>query len=305
MLGYGIPGIGYNSYSNALGTYGLGGGNMYTSYADPMMSGLSPYSMGGMGMMGMYNPAFMGQMNQAYQDIEKSQLAHTGAMHQLMLQNNTQAFTDQDRAIFEKAMVDAGVNEGITNLEAKIREGDQDGICEEFDKLKQTLYTKYNDYFQANSDKMNPSVSVSNFISLLYGKIVSAQRGGEPVDLRSDIKKYGQSAFEHGFWKQLHGKDYHDKYTEETMSYLFGTTVDNKAGKDRMQKFGGYIESGAEALAATAAGYGAAVTLAGITKAFNPFGLCEKLGLKGTHRFGKIAAGAALIGDILWQYSRS
>ena len=193
-LGFGITGIG-----NGLGTYGLGG---TSTYYDPMMGmagAYSPYgSMGmmgayspysGMGMMGMYNPSFMGQMNKAYQQMEVDQLNHAGAMHNLMLQNQTQAFTDQDRAIFEKAMVDAGVNKCVTNLAEMVRKGNADGICQTYDELKQTLYTKYSDYFKANSNKLNPSDSVANFVELLYSQIISAQQG-EQVDLRSDVKKY-------------------------------------------------------------------------------------------------------------------
>ena len=134
----GITGIGYGPYTSPLGMYGLGGGGTFSAYGDPASMGYySPYGMMGMsGMMGYY-PAFMGQMNQVYQNIEKTQLQHTGDMHELLLKNQTRAFTEQDRAIFEKAMVDAGVNHGIENLSKKIKEGDQDGICEEFDKLKQ------------------------------------------------------------------------------------------------------------------------------------------------------------------------
>ena len=303
----GITGIGYGPYSSPIGMYGLGGGGAFSSYGDPASMGYySPY-----GMMGYY-PAFMGQMNQVYQNIEKSQLQHSGDMHELLLQNQTRAFTEQDRMIFEKAMVDAGVNLGIENLSKKIKEGDQDGICEEFDKLKQTLYQKYGDYFEANSDKLNPSDSVNQFIEVLYGKIRSQQEG-KIVDLRSDIKKYGESAFEHGFWKNLHGKDYHDKYTEETMSYLYGTSIDNKAGKDRMQKLGGTVESAVEYAAAPAvgalAGAGAVGTVTGLGKVFAPDCISNHITWKGFKKAGKVGAwvGAALAlaGDIWWQQSRA
>lgn len=279
MLGYGISGI--SPYTSPLGMYGLGGYGAYSSYYNPAMMGM------GMGMLGgYYNPTFMaGQMQQ----VEKSMLDHTSAMHEMMLDNETRAFTAQDRALFEKAMVDAGVNKGIQNLAAKIQEGDQDGICEEFDALKHTLYTKYSDYFKANSDKLDPRDSVTNWIEILYSQIVSKQRG-EVVDLRSDIKKYGQTPFEHGFWKNLHGKDYHDKYSEETLNYLFDTRVDNKAGKDRMESYG------AAASKVTEAG------LAGLTGAV-AFKLIP--GLKKLPKAGWIGAAALAIGDLMWQSSRA
>ena len=280
MLGYGMI-SGISPYTSPLGMFGLGGYNSYSSYYNPAMMGM------GMGMLGgYYNPTFMANQ---MQQVEKSMLNHTSAMHEMMLDNETRAFTAQDRALFEKAMVDAGVNKGIQNLAAKIQEGDQDGICEEFDALKHTLYTKYSDYFKANSDKLDPRDSVTNWIEILYSQIVSKQRG-EVVDLRSDIKKYGQTPFEHGFWKNLHGKDYHDKYSEETLNYLFDTRVDNKAGKDRMESYG------AAASKVTEAG------LAGLTVAV-AFKLIP--GLKKLPKAGWIGAAALAIGDLMWQSSRA
>ena len=318
-LGYGITGIG-----NGLGTYGLGG---TSSYYDPTMMGMagaySPYgSMGmmgayspysGMGMMGMYNPSFMGQMNKAYQQMEVDQLNHAGAIHNLMLQNQTQAFTDQDRAIFEKAMVDAGVNKCVTNLAEMVRKGNADGICQTYDELKQTLYTKYSDYFKANSNKLNPSDSVANFVELLYSQIISAQQG-EQVDLRSDIKKYGETAFEHGFWKNFHGSDYHDKTSEQALSYMFGTPIDNKAGHERMEKYGATAEKIAEVGAAAAVGAVAVPTVAKAGKSV--LSSIVSLGSeKGGEAISKLStfnkkwawAGAIglAIGDWLWQQSRA
>lgn len=311
----GISGIN-NPYMNSLGAYGLGGSGMYGSYgsyADPtMMGAYSPYGMG-MGMMSMY-PTYMKQMTQAQQDIEKMQLSHNADIHRLKLEHNTDEYRAHDQNIFEKAMVDTGVNLGIENLSKKIKEGDQDGICQEFDRLKQTIYTKYRDYFNANQNNLNPSDSVTQFIEILYGKIRTAQEG-KTVDLRSDIEKYGESSFEHGFWKNLHGKDYHDKYTEETLSYIYGTNIDNKSGKDRMQKIGAKAESIAEYVASPfvgyAAGVGAAATIAGMGKLFVPMpkAVTGKISFNALKNMGKtaglIGAAAALLGDIWWQNSRA
>lgn len=319
-LGYGITGIG-----NGLGTLGLGGAS---SYYDPTMMDMagaySPYnSMGmmgayaspytGMGMMGMYNPTFMGQMNQAYQQMEVDQLNHAGAMHNLLLQNQTQAFTDQDRAIFEKAMVDAGVNKGVTNLAEMVRKGDADGICQTYDELKQTLYTKYSDYFKANANKLDPADSMANFIELLYSKIVSAQQG-EQVDLRSDVKRFGETAFEHGFWKNFHGSDYHDKTSEEALSYMFGTPIDNKAGHERMEKYGATAEKVAEVGTAAAVGAVAVPTMAKAGKSvlssivsIGSKNAGESIAKLGTFNKKWAWAGAIglAIGDWLWQQSRA
>ena len=318
-LGFGITGIG-----NGLGMYGLGG---TSTYYDPMMGmagAYSPYgSMGmmgayspysGMGMMGMYNPSFMGQMNKAYQQMEVDQLNHSSAMHNLMLQNQTQAFTDQDRAIFEKAMVDAGVNKCVTNLAEMVRKGNADGICQTYDELKQTLYTKYSDYFKANSNKLNPSDSVANFVELLYSQIISAQQG-EQVDLRSDVKKYGETAFEHGFWKNFHGSDYHDKTSEQALSYMFGTPIDNKAGHERMEKYGATAEKIAEVGTAAAVGAVAMPTVVALGKS-STSSLASSMKWKwGENKISKLSAfnkkwaWAGAIGlavtDWLWQQSRA
>ena len=299
---YGITGI------NGLGTFGLGGSSTYSSYYDPTMMGLagsygmgglcSPYgTMGAMGMMGgMYNPTFMAsymrEMNQAQQQIEIDKLNHAGTMHNLQLQNQTVAFSDTDRAIFEKAMVDASINKSIQNLAVKVKEGDADGICQAFDEAKQALYTKYSDYFKANASRMNPADSVTNYIENLYTQIVSKDRG-EIVSLRNDIKKYGETAFEHGFWKNFHGKDYHDKYSEETISYIYGTPIDNKAGKDRMEKYGAVTEKVVET-----AGAGVAGGLVGGSL----LAMLPKVKFKWV---APIAAAAAIAGDWLWQQSRA
>lgn len=296
---FGITGIGYNPYMNTLGLGGVGDYSSFGSFYNPTMMG-----MGSMGMMGMWNPTFMGQMNQAYQNIEKAQLNHSSAMHNLMLENKTAAMNSHDRAMFEQSMIDSGIESQVRTLHDKIVEGDQDGICEEYDKLKQIIYTKYSDYFKENSSKMNIEDSVNKHIEALYSAQISPKVGAQ-VDLRNDIKKYGETAFMHGFNKEFLGKkEYHDKYSEETLSYLFGTSIDNKAGKDRIEKVGGYVGKGAEGVAAGLAGYGAAIAGAGILRALNPFNTCKNFTMSGVHKFGKWAALAAIAGDVLWQMSR-
>lgn len=303
MSDYGIAGIGgFNPYMSGLGMYGLGTGGSYGSYYNP--STMNMMGMGGMtGMMGMYNPTFMSQMTQAYQDIEKSQLKHAGAMHELLLENKTNAFKAEDMAMFKKAMEDANVNGQIVNLAEKIREGDADGICEEFDRLKIALYQKYNTELKANSNRLDPTESVHTIIENLYSQIIS-KKTGEQVSLRSDIKKYGETAFMHGFNKDFFGKkDYHGKYTEETLSYLFGTRIDNKGGKDRMESIGGWVGKGAEGATAAVGGYAAGLGFAGLG-AIESSSLRNKITLSGMHKFGKFAALAALAGDIFWQCTR-
>ena len=315
MSNFGINGIGYNPLMNGLGTYGLGSSGTFGTYADPMsmnMMGMSPYTAGGLGMMGMYNPAFMAQMTQAQQQIEQSQLQHASAMHELLQNNKVEAYKVEDRAFFEKAMEDSGVNLYIENLAKKVREGDQDGICEEIDKLKNVLYTKYEDYYKTNKTKINPAINIVNYIDMLYAKIISA-KVQEQVNLRSDIYKYGKNSFEHGFAKNFFGKTYDSKYVDETISYIYGTRVNNKEGKDRLQKIGAKVESGIEYVAAPIvgglAGAGIAGTLAGMGKVFTPNFVSKHISWNGFKNFSKFGAAIGAIGalatDILWQNSRA
>lgn len=303
---FGITGIGSNPYMNGLGSFGLGTGGTYSSIGDMSSMGMAGYGMSGMGammgmpgMMGMYNPSFMGQMNQAYQEIEKQNLEHAGAMHKLMLQTQTQNYQADDQYLFQKSLEDGSVNTLIVNLADKIREGDADGICEEFDKLKSTLYTKHADYLKANSNRLNPSDSVNNVIENLYAQIITAKTG-QVASLRNDIKQYGETAFNHGFNKNFFGKkDYHNNYSEETLSYLFGTRIDNKSGKDRMENIGGTVgrvaEAGTVAASGAAAGIGASILAR----------LCSsKVTFSGAKWMAAIGAVGGLAADVLWQMSR-
>lgn len=303
---FGITGIGSNPYMNGLGSFGLGAGGTYSSIGDMSSMGMAGYGMSGMGammgmpgMMGMYNPSFMGQMNKAYQEIEKQNLEHAGAMHKLMLQTQTQNYQADDQYLFQKSLEDGSVNTLIVNLADKIREGDADGICEEFDKLKSTLYTKHADYLKANSNRLNPSDSVNNVIENLYAQIITAKTG-QVASLRNDIKQYGETAFNHGFNKNFFGKkDYHNNYSEETLSYLFGTRIDNKSGKDRMENIGGTVgrvaEAGTVAASGAAAGIGASILAR----------LCSsKVTFSGAKWMAAIGAVGGLAADVLWQMSR-
>ena len=245
-VGYGINPIGYG-----LGTLGLGSTGAYgSSYYDSMMSGMSGYSpysmgMGGMmgigGMMGMYNPSYMRQMNQLYMDMESDQLQHGGAMHNLKNQVNRDAYISDDLTAFEKGMVDNATNEDVVLLAKKIREGDAQGVCEQYDKLKRTLYAKYNDYFKNSCGDKDPRAAVNGEIKKIYQAIIS-KNTGEQVDLDDDIKKYCESAFSNGFWKSFNGEDYPDMSAEDVLSYVNDTRIFNKAGKERVKKLGSGTE---------------------------------------------------------------
>ena len=330
-------GITTNPYlMNGLGSFGLGGYSSYGNYGDPSMTGMmmgtgtmgitSPYSsMGmGMGMMSPYNMGMMGMMDPNYmaqfyktqaqtqQDIEKLQLQHTGAMNQLLLQSQTQAATNKDAATFENAMIDADIQNGITTLIDKVDQGDTDGICREFDKVKNTIYTKYASYFNKNAQNIDPKKSAGEWVEMLYANKVSALRG-TAATLRSDIEAKCDGSFAQGFWSNFKGKDYHKRDAAETVAYIGGTNVDNHEGKQRAQKAGRILESGTEAILSPIAGYigGGALALgvAGIAK-----GMLATLG-KNAHSWIKVGTAGrwgagigcalALVGDLFWQATRN
>ena len=315
--------------ANALGSMAYGG---YGAYGLGGYGAMSPYGIGGYGMMGMMNPTFMAQMYKIQQDMEKAQLEHADTMHGLIQQSEVNHLSAHNRAIFQKALVDGDIQNHIRNLSDVIRAGDQDAICIEYDKLKNTIYTKYASEIDDGSNSANVKSSIDDIITLLYNQILTKQNGGEPVDLRNDIKKYGETAFSHGFNKTFMGKDgYHDNYSEETLSYLYGTRIDNKGGKDRMEKGGSYIARLTEAALSVpigaAAGAGAGVGILGagsiltgwLPKATNASGAPRKgiLGFlskgrvpffKHVGKFGKVGASvglaAGLVGDLIWQATR-
>jgi hypothetical protein len=216
--------------------------------------------------------------------------------------------TEHNQNAIKAISIDGDVNKCIRELADAIRNtGDQEAVCESYQKLSQIIMHKYSDVF--NSNKNNNAETVRELISSLYKEKISALVN-EQVDLDGDIKKYGQTAFEHGFWKNLWGKDYHNKYSEETLSIINGTRIDNKSGKDKMQKAGGYVESALEASIAPFAGALAGVGAVGVGASLGKLLTFGKLPLfKTIGKCGKFGAWAgaigALAGDIIWQYSRN
>ena len=177
----GVPGA-YTDYSNyMMNPY------MMNSYMSPYMN---PYMMNGSSaaMMGMgyYNPSFYGQwmreMNQLNAQMEKDKLAHTTDMHALTQQAEVQNMSIHDRTFFEKAMVDGDMAKDIRNLAEVVRSGDQDAICEEYDKIKRSVLTKYSDFFSTSQGRINVTDKVNDYICDIYSEYVKKWTG-QPADL--------------------------------------------------------------------------------------------------------------------------
>ena len=136
---------------------------------------------------------------------------------------------------------------------------------------------------------------------MMYQQIVS-QQTGQIVDLRSDIKRYGETAFMHGFNQTFLGnKGHNEKYSEEVISYIDGNTrINDKGSKDRAHKWGTIAAKGAEGASAFGAGGIAGLGLLGLLKTL-PF----KINCPKAKYFFWGGALATLLGDIMWQKSRS
>ena len=198
--GYSISGIGFNP----LGNFGLGMTGTYGCYDGcmPSMLGMN-YGLGmdsslfGMnGMNGMMNyPAYMAQMQQMQNQMEIANTQHAGAMHKIVLNNEINAHRETDSALIQKILTNGDIQQGVQNLYDKVREGDQDGICKEFDKLKDYIFNTYREEFMAVSDRISPDVSATRAIESIYSQVISAQTK-EIHTLRDDIEKYGDNAFQ-------------------------------------------------------------------------------------------------------------
>lgn len=302
-LGYGISGIGYNP----LGNMGLGMTGTYGSYDAymPSMMGMN-YGMGnpmlGMGgMMGAY-PTFMAQMQQVQNQIEASQAQHSSAMHNILVQNEVNAHRETDSALMKKMLTNGDIQQGIQNLYNKVREGDQDGICSEYDKLKTYVYNTYRDELAARGDKINPSVSATQYIEAIYGNVISKQTG-KISDLRSDIKRYGDNAATNGFMSGFR-RGHHNRYVDETMNHCFGLEIDQKRSKDMRQNIGNGVGRAASVLEKGAygsvAGVAATGTLLGLGKIFGNYSWFNAMG-KAWRPAAAIGLLAGMAADIWWQ----
>lgn len=261
MSGYGITGMGY-----PLGNIGLGTIGLYGSYDAYMPSNLGMYG----NPLGYGNSLFMNNMyQQMQQQMELSQLTHAGRMHAGMKSNEVEAHGNTDSAIISIILKNSDVQQGITNLHKKVTEGDQNGICQTFDELRNYIMNTYRDELAARGDKINPWTSTNEIIERAYATIISAKQGGVSANLRQDIENYGDNAFQNGFFQGFK-KGHHDKYIDETMMHCFGLRVDQKESKDTRQTIGKWVGSGAKVLEYGAygavAGAGLSVVGTGLAK---------------------------------------
>ena len=248
--GYGISGIGWNPLGNVglgmsgqFGTYdaympSMMGSSYATAMCNPMFAGAMS------GMYGMYDPTYYTRMKQ---EMEKSQAIHASAMHNIMMNNEVNALRETDSGLMQKILTNGDIQTGIHTLHTKVKEGDQDGICAEYDKLLNAVLTTYHKEFKAMGSKINPATSARQYIEAVYNRVIS-QQTGQRADLMSDIKRHGDSSFTNGFMGTFR-EGHHGRFVDETLNHIYGIQIDQKEHKDMKQKVGGglgYVGSALE-----------------------------------------------------------
>ena len=294
-----------------LGGYGLGGYGAFSSFDGYMPSmmgmgmGYGGYGMYGMNQMMMY-PAFMAQMQN---QMEVNKLNHAAYMQEATLNHEVHAQKVTNSALFNKTMQDASIQQGIQNLYAKVKERDQDGICEEFDKLKQYVYATYKDDL-VREGYPNANVGATEYIERMYASLVSKQEQ-RPIDLRTHILENGDGAFRNGFMSTFKS-GHNGRYTEETLNHLFGESINHKGHHDTNQRIGSWAGSAAHtiktgavaATGATALGVTGAAIWSASKAAFGKTGT-EIFNLrKFASRMGKFGVFAFLAGMGLDAYNQ-
>ena len=312
--GYGISGIGY--LNPGLGSLGLGSSGMYGSYDAYMPSSYMGMDsiFGGMGMYGGYGGMYGGYgmmnyplyMTQMQNQMEQLQVAHAGNMHQAMLNYDVTSHEQTDSAIFQKIMTNGDVQDGVDRLYDMVRKGDQEGICQEYDRLEKIIYSNYGKEISKTEGKGNPAAKVRRYIEQIYGTMVSAQTG-QTSNLRDDITRYGDGAAMNGFMNGFR-LDHHGKYVDQTMNHIYGERIDHRRDKEHVRTLttgAGYaarfLERGAIGAVGGAAAYGlGSLAVNGFKAAFtgSTFALPK---LKTLGKFAWIGAAAIAIGDIIWQ----
>lgn len=318
-LGYGITGIGYNP----LGTLGLGMTGQYASYdaympsmmgsgyttamTNPMFAGAMS-GMYGMGAgMNMYSPTYWAG---AQQQIEASQLQHAGNMQKLVLDNEVNGLYNSNSALINKMLSDGDIEQGVRRLYEKVKEGDQDGICEEFDKLHKYVRDTYSKELAGQGNKINLHTSTTKIIEAIYGQTATALAGdGKTHSLEGDIKFYGESYLENGFMRGLK-RGHNKRTTDEALNHCFGLSINDQGSKEVNRTIGNGVGRVASVLqkgvCGSAAGIAGTGLVLGLGKLLSfgklPWLKCMGASWKGAMTIGAIAG---IVGDILWQINSS
>jgi len=246
--GYGITGIspiGLGLGDSAFGDYS---GYMPSSMGLPGMggysSGLGTGGMyGGFGMGGLMNGMMEYQMylNKMQNQLELNQLGHTRSMHAGMIENEVEAHEDSLHGIAQKLLADAAVQSRIMTLYDKIREGDQKGAIQEYDKLKDRVYETFDKDFASKGITIGRADEARRIIETMYGQLVTnTSQDGETHTLKGDLDRYCDGAFMTGFVSGFRGQSDRN-YRAETINHIYGKRIDNYKSNQGQKIFGKYV----------------------------------------------------------------
>ncbi len=289
----------YSGYGN-YGSYGMM--NPMLDYSSAMMMN-NP-------AMGMYGGTFMQtqmealkEYNKFQEDLEKQRLDHTTEMHRKQQLAEVANLNDHEQTFLLKVMSDGFVKKGIRDIYDEIRQGHSDSVVQKFYELKQEIINKYSNYLNTPEGSVNLASNLNEYINIMYSEIGKNFQNGVKPDLRSDIRAFGETSFQHGwnnYWLGNHG---HNKLNaEQTLNQLFGNGI-NDTGSKKKAEYVGEVASAAT----TGALVGGGLTLGGTTalKTLFPKQISFMKGMK----VAKWAAIAAAIYNVVntgvWQYNRT
>ncbi|MCQ2739726.1 MAG: hypothetical protein MJ237_05815 [bacterium] len=226
MSGYGLSGL--NGLNNGYNMFGSGNGYNMAGL------GMGGY---GMGSYGMYNPAFMQQMQRAQYEMEKMSLDHANEMHNKTVTSEANAYDESLIASIRKGMANADIETGVYNLYNKVMQGDQNGICEEFSKLRDYILKEYKQQYKEKAGRLDLDAAVTREVERQYASIIG---GGH--ELKADILAHGDGAFANGFLQGFR-EDHHEMDVSRTLNYIYGTRIDQYGAKEHDRTFGKVVGS--------------------------------------------------------------
>ena len=247
MQGYGITGISpiglgldaggaFGDYSNfmpsSLGLAGMGG------YGNGMTG--SVFGAGGYGLGGMMGGLMEYQlyMNQLQNQIDLNNMNHVGAMHSGLISNQVKAHEESLSGMMQKLLADASVQSRLMTLHDKIREGDQRGVIEEYDKLKDRVYATFDSEISTKGITIGRADEARRMIEVMYQNIVSATSPDSRTHtLKGDIEQYCDKAFMTGVISGFKGQNDRN-YQAEVINHIYGERIDNVKGNQGQKVLG-------------------------------------------------------------------
>ena len=293
---------------SSIGSYGgLGSAGLYGSYYDPSMMAM---------MSGMYNPTFMSNytemmknMYSAQNEIQKLQLQNQVDIHQAKEQAQVQNNIAHNKAFFETIMEDGYVKNAVREMYDAVHSSNMDAVAKKYFELKQMILNKYNDYYANSVGGQNDRENIDQYINTMYSEIAKGLNPGSTAkpDLRTDIKTYGESPFEHGVNTAFMGNYGHNRLTaEECLNQIYGTPINDQGCKAHAERWGERAGKAKEFGVYAVGGAAAGLTLWGIGRMFPVKAISNLFKGKGKAKAaGWIGAAAAGIYDIMWQLSRA